>query len=346
MIRIAVVGVGGMGRHHVAAFSGKDGCEIVAICDVDMEQAKSIAAEIGAKAYDDLDLMINQVEIDAISNCTPDRFHLPVSLKALRAGKHVLCEKPLAVNHAEAVQMEEAAREAGLVNMVNFSYRSAPAIQKARQIVSSGELGRIVHVEASYFQSWLTSRVWGDWRTSPAWLWRLSTEYGSQGTLGDIGVHILDFASFPVGGYTSVQCSMRTFDKAEGGRIGSYTLDANDTFAVHAEFENGAMGVIQATRWATGYQNRLALHLFGDKGAIRIDLDRSPDQLDLCTGPGVDEITWKTIDCEPTPDNYDRFLSSIRTGQNDQPDFARGAIIQKVLDACFASNESGAAVSV
>ncbi len=347
-IKLAIIGAGGMGMNQVEMFGKLNDCEVVAVCDVDADQAAKVAKMAGPEtvAYTDIDRLFEELEFDAVSNCTPDRFHHPVALKAIGAGKHILSEKPPALNYGQAREMADAAAEAGVVNMINLTYRNAPAIQTARDIVASGEIGRVIHVEAGYYQSWLTSNVWGEWRTTPNWLWRLSTEHGSSGTLGDIGVHILDFASYPVGRYASVRCQLRTFDKAPGGRIDGYVLDANDSMVVTAEFENGAMGVIHATRWATGYQNRLALKIFGDKGSVRVDLDNDRHSVDVCSGENVNTIAWKTVAAEPTPNNYERFLASIRTGVNDQPDFERGAELQKVLDACFKADESGGVVAV
>ena len=347
-IRLAIIGAGGMGMHQVEFFGKLLDCEIVAICDVNPEQVAKVAALAGPEtaAYTDIDRLFGEADFDAVSNCTPDRFHHPVALKAVAAGKHILSEKPPALNQEQAREMADAAADAGVVNMINLSYRDAPAIQKARGIVAGGQIGRVIHVEASYYQSWLVSDAWGEWRTNPAWLWRLSTEHGSSGTLGDIGVHILDFASYPVGPYASVRCQLRTFDKAPGGQIDGYMLDANDSMVVTAEFENGALGVIHATRWATGYQNRLALKILGDKGSVRLDLDKDRLSVEVCSGEDVNSASWTTVAAEPTPNNYERFLMSIRTGVNDQPDFERGAQIQKVLDACFEANESGGAVAV
>ena len=107
------------------------------------------------------------------------------------------------------------------------------------------------HVEAHYLQGWLTSQYWGDWRSSPHWLWRLSTRHGSLGVLGDLGVHIVDFATFPVGRIKTINCTLKTLHKAAGDRIGEYVLDANDTAVITAEFANGAVGAITTTRWAT-----------------------------------------------------------------------------------------------
>jgi predicted dehydrogenase len=198
-----------------------------------------------------------------------------------------------------------------------------------------------MHFEASYLQSWLSSHIWGDWKTESMWLWRLSTQHGSQGVLGDIGVHILDLAGFPIGEYRSIQCRLKTFHKAPDDQIGNYTLDANDSFVANVEMQDGAMGTIHASRWATGYQNRLTLTIHGTKGALRLDLDQSYNELEVCLGEDVDTVNWQTLVCDPTPNNQKRFIRSIQTGVNDQPDFARGSAVQKVIDACFESDRSG-----
>jgi predicted dehydrogenase len=233
-----------------------------------------------------------------------------------------------------------------VINMVNFSYRNSSAIHRARQMVARGDIGRVLHVEASYLQSWLSSTVWGDWRTSPGWLWRLSSAHGSKGVLGDIGVHILDFATYPVGPIKELTCRLKTFPKAKGNRVGEYKLDANDSAMIQVEFKGGALGSVTTTRWATGHVNSLDLAMYGDKGAIKIDLDASYNELRVCRGKDTATGTWKTINVPATPDMYKRFITSIRTGKNDDSDFARGAAIQKALDACYVSDKERRPVRV
>ena len=187
-------------------------------------RAKAFAAANGiARAFDGLDAALAWGKFDAAINCTPDGVHMATTLALLAAGKHVFCEKPLAPNHLDAFAMTEAAEAGGLVNMVNLTYRNSPALQKARAMVEAGELGALRHVEASYRQSWLVSKAWGDWRVEDKWLWRLSTRHGSTGVLGDVGVHILDFATYGAADdIVRVQGDLATFHKAEGDRIGNY----------------------------------------------------------------------------------------------------------------------------
>lgn len=347
-IRIAIVGTGGMANTHAAEFRKIRGVELAAVCDVDENRAAEFAARHGgsARVFTDFKKLLAGVPVDAVSNVTPDRLHAPLSLQALAAGKHVLCEKPLATNHRDALRMARAAKKAGVINMVNFSYRNSSALQKAAQLIRDGELGEVVHVEASYLQSWLSSRIWGDWKTSPGWLWRLSGKHGSKGVLGDIGVHILDFASLPVGRIRRIQARLKTFTKLKGKRVGEYPLDANDSALMQVEYANGALGVIHTTRWATGHANSLFLRVHGTQGALYLDLDKSYSELEVCLGADIHKAKWATLKAPPTPSIYERFITAIRTGRPGEPDFARGAEIQKALDACFVSDRLGQAVTI
>jgi len=347
MIKLAIVGTGGMAHSHAKAFAEIKGCKLVAACDIVRPRAEAFATEFAIpQIFTDVDEMLGQAEIDAVAVVTPDAAHAPVSLKVVAKGKHILCEKPLATCYDDAKAMADAAGKAGVINMVNLSYRRSAAIQKAHQLVEQGVLGRIMHIEASYLQCWLSSKVWGDWRTGSGWLWRLSTQHGSGGVLGDVGVHILDFATFAAGDIQSLNCRLKTFHKAEGDKIGEYPLDANDSAVIMVELVGGGIGTIHTTRWATGQANSLRLRVYGDEGALVVDLDQSYDTLRICRGKDVDKAQWKDLACAKTPTIYQRFIKSIRTGQNDQPDFARGAKVQKMLDACFESDRSGQSVTL
>lgn len=336
-----------MGNEHARQYASIPGCKVVAACDTVPKRVTEFAEKHNIPAYyTDVDTLLREGEFDAVSNVTPDTFHAPISAKVIEAGKHILCEKPLAVNYPDAVKMRDAANQAGVINMVNFSYRGWAALETARDLVEAGRIGRVMHFEAHYLQSWLSSKVWGDWRTSDTWLWRLSTQHGSQGTLGDIGVHTFEMATLPTGPVESVNCRLKTFKKAPNDRVGEYPLDANDSAIITVELENGGLGTVHLSRWATGYANRLALTLHGDKGALRMVLSDGVDDLEVCVDEDVDTCTWKTYDCKPVPSIYQRFVTSIQTEKNAQPDFARGAEVQRILDACFASALENRTVSV
>src|SRR5204862_6556996 len=155
-----------------------------------------------------LDELLDRV--DAVTVVTPDRFHVEPSLAVLKAGKHLLCEKPLAVTLADARRMAVAAKKAarkGAVTMVNFSYRGSSAFQKAIGLVSAGTHGALRHVHSFYLQTWLSSHVWGGW-TKEASLWRLQTAAGSGGVLGDVGCHILDMTTAVAGDVKRIRCDL------------------------------------------------------------------------------------------------------------------------------------------
>jgi predicted dehydrogenase len=339
-IRLAIIGTGGMALFHARYFNKTRGCRIVACVDTDPARLETFAAAHKiTETYATTTDLLAQSNIDAVAIVTPDPFHKEIALECLAAGKHVLCEKPLALNYPDAKTMADAADKAGVINMVHFTYRNWAPLQKIANIVQTGKIGEIRHVEASYHQSWLVSKQWGDWRTSPNWLWRLSTAHGSKGVLGDVGVHILDFATYPAGKIKEIYCQLKTFKKAPRNRIGKYKLEANDSAVITVEFANGALGSIQTTRWMTGHLNRLFLKISGTEGSVSFDSELSDTAYKICQGPDIETDTWKSVEVKATPNLQQRFIKSIRTGEQDQPDFRRGAEIQKLLDASFKSDE-------
>ncbi|WP_127145331.1 Gfo/Idh/MocA family protein [Pelagibacterium montanilacus] len=347
-MRLVILGTGKMAASHAAHFSAVDGVELVAAVDLDYARVLAFADEYRiARTFTSLDEAIAWDEFDAIANVTPDRFHHPTTMQAIAAGKHVFCEKPLATHYEHADEMARAAEEAGLIGMVNLTYRNVPELQKFRDMVDAGQIGEIKHVEASYLQSWLVSKAWGDWKTDPTWLWRLSTRHGSNGTLGDIGIHILDFAWYGIG--SAVQkafCRLKAFDKHPDGRIGDYVLDANDSFTMSLEFENGALGVVHATRWASGYHNTLRLRAYGSTGGLEVQHGFDGSSLRMCAGEDVDQAIWRDVPVEPIPTNYHRFVEAVNTGVAQKPTFRHAANLQKVLDLGMESDSSRREVSV
>jgi predicted dehydrogenase len=207
-------------------------------------------------------------------------------------------------------------------------------------MVLAGAVGAIRHVEASHLQSWLVGNAWGDWKTESKWLWRLSKKHGSNGALGDIGVHIVDFASYGSGlDVTRVFARLKTFDKAPPtNQIGQYDLDANDSFAMSVEFGDSAIGTIQATRTAAGQLDQLRLRVYGDEGSIEMIYDTGKSTLRACLGEDVNTAIWRDVPFEPVETNYQRFAAAVKAGAALEPSFRRAANIQKVLDTAMASD--------
>ncbi|TIR02076.1 MAG: Gfo/Idh/MocA family oxidoreductase [Mesorhizobium sp.] len=335
-MRLLIVGTGGRANRHAIEFSKITGVKIVGAVDVEAARLKAYAAKYDIEhAFASLEEAITWGQFDAAANVTSDRAHYPTTIALIAAGKHVLCEKPLAENYEQAQEMATAAERAGLIAMVNFSYRDEAILQKAHDMVLSGEIGNVRHLDGSFLQSWL---VFAEWKNDPKWLWRLSTKHGSNGVLGDLGIHVLDCAAFAAGSpIERVFARLKAFEKAPDNRIGEYELDANDSLAMTVELENGAMGVIQASRWATGFSNELKLRLFGDKGALEVLSTWTPTSessiLRACLGENIHSGVWREIAVEELATNiYSCFVKGVETGKNVEPSFRYAANLQRVVD--------------
>ncbi len=345
-MRILVLGSGNMAANHVKQFRDIDGVEVVAAADVVPERAATFCqAHAIERSFGSLDDALAWGEFEAVANVTPDIVHYSTTMAAIAAGKHVFCEKPLSTDYPSAAAMADAADAAKVVGMTNLSYRNLPELQQASVLVRSGVIGDVRHVHAAYLQSWLVSHTWGDWRTTGSLIWKLSRRHGSNGVLGDLGVHLLDFVTFGCGlPIVSVAGAAGTFAKAPGDRIGEYDLDASDSVTLSARFGNGALGVLHTTRWATGHINTLDIQIHGDRGALHLRHTMSATELTLCVGDDIETERWRPVHCPPVPTTYARFVEAVRTGLAQQPDFRQAASIQYVLDAVAKAVDSGCEV--
>jgi len=179
-----------------------------------------------------------------------------------------------------------------------------------------------------------------------ACFWRLSSKHGSKGVLGDVGVHIVDFAMYPVGPIKRVYCKLQTFPKVAGQSYGRVYPDANDSAVDTVEFANGAPWHDPYIALGSRSCQRLALKISGTKGTVDIDSERSTTAYRICTGADVDTCTWKDIEAKPVPNIYERFIGSAISLESVQPDFARGAEVQEVLDACFKSDAENQPIEI
>jgi predicted dehydrogenase len=344
-LRIAIVGTGGMAASHALGFQAIEGLEIAACCDIDGKRAKDFAARYAIpNAYTDYETLFKAEKLDGVSVVSVDSTHARISIAALKRGLHVLCEKPMATSVNEAEEMLAVAKESGLVNMIHFSKRNSRGLAAAKAMIGEGRLGRILHVDASYLQSWLSTKCWGDWATESAWQWRLSTRHGSGGALADIGCHIYDMAQYLTGDIAEISCTLRTFDKGiEGNRVGDYVFDANDGFVSSVSFTGGAIGTVQASRWATGHANREYIGVYGDEGAVEIDFEKGDQRLRYSEGAGNE---WNDVVAPATPKLWERFAAAMRAGKGDECDFANGLKVQKYIEASLESDRTGARVAI
>ena len=333
-MRLLILGTGGMAKQHARHFKEIEDVSVVGGVDVDAEKAAAFCAEFEIeKSFTSLESALEWGQFDAVANVTPDNAHYATTMQCLTAGKHVFCEKPLATDYAKALEMTETAQKSGLIGMVNLTYRNVPQIHKARALVLRGDIGDVKHIEASYLQSWLSQPAWGHWDKEHQWLWRLSTSHGSKGVLADVGIHILDFVAFGAGvKLDRVYCRLKTFHKAPDDKIGEYTLDANDSFAMSVAFENGAIGVVHASRWATGHLNELKLRIYGDKGGLEISHNEKDSLLRASMGDDVKTGTWRDLEADPVLTNYQRFTDAVHAGEEAEPSFRHATDLQNALD--------------
>jgi predicted dehydrogenase len=229
------------------------------------EAAKRYGYEI---AYTDWREMLENDDIQVFDNGGPNDAHAEPCIVAAQAGKHIFCEKPLGRTAEEAKSMLDAVEKAGVKHMVAFNYRFVPAIVQAKKLIESGALGQIYHWRAVYLQEW------GMDKGMPI-SWRFQKETAGSGALGDLGAHVIDLARFLVGEPTSIAGKTKTWlPQRPDGSGGMATADVDDGFVSLMEFENGALGTIEATRFAQGRKNYNSFEINGENGSIQFNLER------------------------------------------------------------------------
>lgn len=219
--------------------------------------------------YTDWREMLNNDAIQVFDNGGSNDIHAEPTIAAAEAGKHVFCEKPLGRTAEESKSMLDAAEKAGVKHMVAFNYRFVPAIMQAKKIIESGALGRIFHWRASYLQEWIIDPQFPK-------IWRLDKSVAGSGALGDLGAHIIDLARFLVGEPKKVMGMTKTFIEERPLPDGNGTgkVDVDDAFVALMEFENGALGTVEASRFCHGHKNYQILEINGENGSIKFNLER------------------------------------------------------------------------
>jgi len=377
-IGVGLVGYKFMGRAHSNAyrqvghfFDVDPAPRMVAVCGRDEAGVKAAAASLGWEGYEtDYRKLVARDDVGLVDVATPGDTHREVVLAALAAGKHVICEKPLANSLDQAREMLAAAKAAGVVNMVNFNYRRVPAVQFAKKLIADGRIGEIRHWRAVYLQDWIND-------PSFPLVWRLRKETAGSGALGDIAAHIVDLAHFLVGPIAEVTGVMETFIRerpvetpsgggaglsAAGGReMGQVTVD--DAALFLARFADGATGTFEATRLAPGRRNYNRFEINGANGSILWNLERL-NELEVYFGddpPGLQG--FRTINVTDADHPYAAawwpaghilgyehtfvhaikdLLDGIKAGQSPAPTFEDGFRCQAVLDAVERSASSRA----
>jgi len=278
-IGIGMLGYAFMGKAHTNAYKKIPYMmyppaavpKLVAVCGRNEAAAAEAARRYGYLGYyTDWRRMLEDDRIQLFDNGGPNDAHAEPCIAAAKAGKHVFCEKPLARTAEEARTMLEAVKKTPVKHQVAFNYRFVPAIRQAYDLIRSGKLGRIYHFRAVYLQEWIMPHY------GTPMIWRLEKKIAGSGALGDLGAHIIDLARFLVGDVKSVSAMTRTFiterPTADGKSKG--TVDVDDAFVAAVEFQNGAIGTLEASRFAAGRKNFQVLEVNGERGSIRFNLEK------------------------------------------------------------------------
>ncbi|MFG3200212.1 Gfo/Idh/MocA family protein [Streptomyces sp. NPDC048208] len=323
------------------------------LCGRDGAAVRAAAGRHGwAGTETDWRALIARDDVDLVDICTPGDSHAEIALAALAAGKHVLCEKPLANTVEEAEAMAAAAEEAyenGQLAMVGFNYRRVPAIALARRMITEGRLGTLRHVRVSYLQDWLVDPEF-------PLTWRLRKEAAGSGALGDLGAHVIDVAQYLAGErLAGVSALTETFVRERplpAGGPGQVTVD--DAAVFTGRFASGALASFEATRYATGRKNALRIELNGEHGSLAFDLERL-NELSFHDGtePGAHAGFRRILVTEPDHPYLDAWwppghglgyehtfvhqardlVHAIAEGRRPAPSFADGLEVQRVLAA-------------
>ena len=243
---------------------------LVGIAGRDEQAVAEAARRYGYDGYyTDWRAMLDNDDIQLFDNGGPNDTHADPCILAAERGKHILCEKPLARTADEAQSMVEAVQKAGVKNLVAFNYRFVPAIRQIRKLVDSGLLGKVYHFRAVYLQEWVMAHY------ELPMIWRLQKSIAGSGALGDLGAHIIDLARYLVGEIRSVSGMTRTFIEErpwDDGTMGK--VDVDDAFTALLEFDNGAIGTVEASRFAAGRKNGQRLEINAEKASIVFNLER------------------------------------------------------------------------
>ncbi len=380
VMNVAMIGGGFMGKAHAMAYASMPMFFWPApaiphrkvVVDVTDAMAQTARDRYGfEEASSDWRAVVARPDIDVIDICTPNNVHAEIAIAAAEAGKHIICEKPLARTVEEARAMAAAVKTAGVIHMVAFNYRRTPAVALAKKYIEEGRIGRILNFRGTYLQ---------DWSADPdgPLSWRFQKKIAGSGTVGDIATHVVDLAHYLVGPIETVNAITTTYNKTrplqQGGvdKLGASEkasgdvergeVDVDDEVISMLRFENGAIGSLEATRNAYGRNNFITLEIHGTKGSIHFNYERR-DELQVMfaddpadsrgfrtvyTGPahpygdglwpipglGIGYSETKIVEC------FD-FFTAIKTGRLPSPNFDDGLLTELVADALLRSGETG-----
>jgi len=382
-LNVGLIGGGFMGKAHSLAYAAMPMFFWPApampvrkvLAEANAEMAATAAKRFGfERSTADWHEIIDDPDIHVVDIATPNNLHAEVAIAAAKAGKHIICEKPLARTSEESKAMYEAVKDAGIVHMVAFNYRRTPAVALAKKYIEEGAIGKILSFRGTYLQDWSADP------DSPL-SWRFQKSIAGSGTLGDIATHVIDMARYLAGEIASVNAMMATWipdrplqsggadllGTSKGGGGPRAEVDVDDEVITMLKFANGAMGSVEATRNAYGRNNYITFEIHGTEGSIFFNYERR-DELQVCfASDGGDRRGFRTVYTGPAHpygeglwpipalgigygetkiiEAYD-FFKAIAEGGTVSPNFADGYQISLIDDAIVESAETGAWVPV
>ncbi|WDI45038.1 Gfo/Idh/MocA family protein [Bremerella sp. P1] len=365
-LRIGLVGYGFMGRTHSNGYKRVPDFfpeleyqpVLKAVCGRSEDKTKAFAEQWGYESYEtDWNKLIARDDIDAIDICTPNDTHGPISIAAAKAGKMVLCEKPIGMSTAEGEEMVKAVEDAGVPNTIFYNYRRIPAVTLAKKIIDSGKLGRIFHYRANFLQDWTIN---ADVPQGGAGLWRLDAASAGSGVTGDLLAHCIDTAIWLNGSIKDVNAVTETFvkERLHSGTGKKEPVKIDDACSFFCHFENGSLGLFESTRYARGHKALYTFEINGEHASIRWDL-HDLHRMEYFDHSDEGEVRgWRSIHVtdgeHPYMDHwwvpglnigYEHsfvhhvadFLKSIEEGTACEPTFRSALETQKVCDAVLSS---------
>jgi predicted dehydrogenase len=375
-VRIGLIGTGYIGRAHAIAlssvgtvFADVEPPVLELVADSEPDRAARAARELGfRRSTADWRAVVTDPQVDVVVVCTPNHMHRDMALAAIAAGKHVSCEKPLALTAGDAREMALAADRAGLVHLVGFNYACNPLLVTARELAASGEIGEPIGFHGRYFEDYLSD---------PAlpFTWRCERALAGAGALADLGTHLVNLAHVLLGDLGRVMARLSTVikERREPATGRARRVENEDTAQVLVEFANGVPGSFDVSRVATGYKCGLAFDLFGTQGSLRFDQERMNELQLYRNGDHAGLRGFRTILAGPEHLDYRSFcpapghglgindlkviesrnlLAAVARRRADPrapgatPDFHEGARVQAVIDAIEQSHAEKAWVDV
>jgi predicted dehydrogenase len=373
-IHVGLIGCGFMGRTHSNAYRKVNNFfdlgykpVLKAICDFNADKAGAFAKQWGYESVEtDWKKLLARKDIDLIDICLPNNLHMEVAVAAAKAGKMIVCEKPLARDAKEGAKMVRAVEKAGVPNLVSYNYRRIPAVTLAKQLIDEGRLGKIFHYRAKFLQDWTISK---DLPQGGDGLWRLDAKVAGSGVTGDLLAHCIDTALWLNGSIASVSAMTETFIKERKhqltGKVQKVSID--DACAFLARFQNGSLATFESTRYARGHKALYTFEINGEHASIAWDLH---DLHRLQWFDHRDEGPlrgWRSIHITDGDHPYMKhwwvpglaigyehsfihqiadFIQGLETGKPAGPTFRDALETTKVCDAVLASAASGAWVKI